>query len=101
MLDAIDVADFATLLQRGAAEAPEGDPAFDHVLVDDYQDTTIAAEAILRGLRVPDLVVAANPDAHVFSFQGTSRTAARPLRRGLPRRRARRARHEPPRPRAA
>ncbi|MET0799563.1 MAG: ATP-dependent DNA helicase [Actinomycetota bacterium] len=73
VLDALNVADFATLLQRAAGEAPQGEPVFDHVLVDDYQDTTVAAEAILHGLRAPDLVVAANPGAHVFSFQGTSR----------------------------
>ena len=73
VLDPMNVADFATLLQRAAAVAPDGEPPFDHVLVDDYHDTTLAAEAILRGLRAPDLVVAANPDAHVFSFQGTSR----------------------------
>jgi superfamily I DNA/RNA helicase len=72
-LDAQNVADFATLLQRAATIASDGEPAFDHVLVDDYHDTTIAAEAMLRGLGAPDLVVAANPDAHVFSFQGTSR----------------------------
>ena len=49
----------------------------------------------------PDLVVAADPDAHVFSFQGTSRRAARPVRRGVRRRRARRARrrtHRAPEP---
>jgi superfamily I DNA/RNA helicase/RecB family exonuclease len=73
VLDALNLADFASLLQRAATEAPEGEPPFDHVLVDDYHDTTIAAEAILRGLRAPDLVLAANADAHVFSFQGTSR----------------------------
>jgi len=80
VLDALNLADFATVLQRGAGEAPEGEPPFDHVLVDDYHDTTVAAEAILRGLRAPDLVVAANPAAHVFSFQGTSRV---PLERFL------------------
>ncbi len=73
VLDALNLADFASLLQRAAGEATEGEPPFDHVLVDDYHDTTLAAEAILLGLRAPDLVVAADPDAHVFSFQGTSR----------------------------
>jgi len=73
VLDALNLADFASLLQRAATEAPEGEPPFDHVLVDDFHDTTIAAEAILRGLRASDLVVAADPDGHVFSFQGTSR----------------------------
>ena len=73
MLDALNVVDFATVLQRAARWALGGEPPFDHVLVDDYHDTTLAAEAILRGLRAPDLVVAANPHGHVFSFQGTSR----------------------------
>ncbi|HET9311332.1 MAG TPA: ATP-dependent DNA helicase [Actinomycetota bacterium] len=73
VLDALNLADFASLLQRAASEAPEGEPPFDHVLVDEFHDTTIAAEAILRGLRASDLVVAADPDGHVFSFQGTSR----------------------------
>ena len=80
VLDALNLADFATVLQRAAGEALGGEPPFDHVLVDDYHDTTVAAEAILRGLRAPDLVVAANPGAHVFSFQGTSRA---PLERFL------------------
>ena len=73
MLDAANQVDFAGLLQRAALAAPDGPPLFDHVLVDDYQDTTLAAEAVLRGLAAPDLVVAADPDAHVFSFQGTTR----------------------------
>lgn len=73
VLDALNLADFASLLQRAATEAPEGEPPFDHLLVDDFHDTTIAAEAILRGVRAPDLVVAADPEGHVFSFQGTSR----------------------------
>ena len=32
------------------------------------------------GSAAPDLVVAGDPDAHVFSFQGTTRRAARPVR---------------------
>jgi len=72
-LDADGVVDFAGLLQRAAVVAAEGPQLFDHVLVDNYQDTTFAAEAILRGLAPPDLVVAADPAAHVFSFQGTTR----------------------------
>ena len=73
VLDAANQVDFAGLLQRAALAAPDGPPLFDHILVDDYQDTTLAAEAVLRGLAAPDLVVAADPDAHVFSFQGTTR----------------------------
>jgi superfamily I DNA/RNA helicase len=75
VLDGLDVVDFATLLQRAgtalSAGGP-GDPLFDHVLVDDYQDTTFAFESILAGLGAPDLVATANLDAHVFSFQGTT-----------------------------
>ena len=73
VLDHLNAVDFAALLQRGAAAAEVGAPLFDHVLVDDYQDATLATEAILRGIQVPDLVVAANAQAHVFSFQGTTR----------------------------
>ncbi len=74
-LEEANAVDFAALLQRAAAAlAVEGGARlFDHLLVDDFQDSTLASEAILRGLRAPDLVVAANPDAHVFSFQGTTR----------------------------
>jgi uncharacterized Ntn-hydrolase superfamily protein len=42
------------------------------VLVDDYQDTTLAQESLLHGLATASTVVAADPGAHVFSFQGTS-----------------------------
>ncbi len=79
VLDDLNAVDFAALLQRAAAAlAPGGDPLFDHVLVDDYQDTTFATEAILHGLGAGDLVVAGNAEAHVFSFQGST---PEPLRR--------------------
>jgi superfamily I DNA/RNA helicase/RecB family exonuclease len=78
VLDDLNAVDFAALLQRAAAVAGEGDPPFDHVMLDDYQDATPATEAILLGLRPPDLVVTSNEAAHVFSFQGTS---VEPLRR--------------------
>ena len=73
VLDDLNAVDFGALLQRAAAVSTEGDPLFDHLLVDDLQDTTLAAEAILMGLRAPDLVAAADPGAHLFSFQGMSR----------------------------
>ena len=72
VMDDLGVVDFAGLVQRAASAAGEGATLFDHVLVDDYQDTTLAGEAVIRGLRAPDLVVAADPEAHVFSFQGTT-----------------------------
>src|SRR5205823_658709 len=76
VLDVANQVDFAGLLQRAALAANQGPPLFDHILVDDYQDTTLAAEAILRGLAAPDLVVAADPGGPVLSFPGTTRLPA-------------------------
>lgn len=74
VLDDLNAVDFAALVQRaGAALEHDPSPIVGHVLVDDFQDTTLAAEALLRGLGADDVGVAANPDAHVFSFQGTTR----------------------------
>jgi superfamily I DNA/RNA helicase len=64
--------DYAGLVQMGAAVAGDGPALFDHILVDDYQDTTLAQEALLHGLATTTTVVTANPEAHVFSFQGSS-----------------------------
>jgi superfamily I DNA/RNA helicase/RecB family exonuclease len=72
------VLDFAQLLVRAGDAAQAGPSLFDAVLVDDYQDTTFAAERLLHALGARTLVVAGNPDGHVFSFQGTT---DRPLRR--------------------
>ncbi len=70
--------DFGGLLGQAALAAERDEPMFDHVLVDDLQDTTLAAERLLTALRPATLVVAGNVDAHVFSFQGTTDV---PLRR--------------------
>ena len=77
-LDALgDRIDFAgllfqavTLLERDLSP----DDVFDHVLVDDYQDATPAAEAILRALgrAATSVVVAADPGGHVFGYLGGS-----------------------------
>ena len=72
VIDGRNVVDFAALLQRAAQVAGDGETLLDHLLVDDYQDTTFAAEAIVEGLASTDLVVAGDPEAHVFSFQGTT-----------------------------
>jgi superfamily I DNA/RNA helicase/RecB family exonuclease len=72
VIDGLNVVDFAAMVQRAAGVADKGEPLFDHVLVDDLQDSTLAAEALLLGLRAPDLVAAGDPEAHVFSFQGTT-----------------------------
>ncbi len=69
-LDMVDQVDYAGLIQRAAVAAGEGPSLFDHVLVDDFQDTTLAFEAVLREVRAPHVIVAADPAAHVFSFQG-------------------------------
>ena len=72
VIDGRNVVDFAALLQRAAQVATDGEPLLDHLLVDDYQDSTMAAEAIVAGLAPADLIVAGDPDAHVFSFQGAT-----------------------------
>jgi superfamily I DNA/RNA helicase len=72
VLDADRVVDFAALIGRAEAAAAASEPLLDHLLVDDYHDATFAQEALVRSLRASDLVVAADPEAHVFSFQGTT-----------------------------
>ena len=93
----VNQVDYAGLVQMGAAVVGDGPALFDHVLVDDYQDTTLAQESLLHGLATTSTVVAADPGAHVFSFQGTS---AVPLERfaddDVPGRRADRAHARPP-----
>ena len=74
----VNQVDYAGLVQMGAAVVGDGPALFDHVLVDDYQDTTLAQESLLHGLATTSTVVAADPGAHVFSFQGSS---AVPLQR--------------------
>lgn len=72
VLDADRFVDFAALIGRAEAAAAASEPFLDHLLVDDYHDATFAQEALVRSLRASDLVVAADPEAHVFSFQGTT-----------------------------
>jgi superfamily I DNA/RNA helicase/RecB family exonuclease len=72
VLDAQGSVDFAGLVEQAAVAAEAGEPMFDHILVDDYQDTTFAAERLLAVLRPTSLVIAGNAEAHVFSFQGTT-----------------------------
>jgi len=72
VLDADRVVDFAALVGRAETAAAAGPPLLDHLLVDDYQDSTLAQEALVHALDAPDLVVAADPQAHIFSFQGTT-----------------------------
>ncbi|HEX2031224.1 MAG TPA: ATP-dependent DNA helicase [Actinomycetota bacterium] len=64
------------LLERDLSPAE----AYEHLLVDDYQDATPAGEAILRALAPASrsLVVAGDPDGHVFGYRGSS---AEPLSR--------------------
>jgi superfamily I DNA/RNA helicase len=72
VLDASKEVDFAGLVEQAAAAVGEGDRPFDHVIVDDYQDTTFGAERLLAELRPESLVVAGDLGAHLFSFQGTT-----------------------------
>jgi superfamily I DNA/RNA helicase len=72
VLGAEGAVDFGGLTGQAALAAERDEPLFDHVLVDDLQDTTLAAERLLAALRPSSLVVTGNPEAHVFSFQGTT-----------------------------
>jgi superfamily I DNA/RNA helicase/RecB family exonuclease len=72
VLDAAGEVDFAGLVQQASRAAGRGPPPFDHVIVDDHQDTTLAAERLLAELRPASLVVAGHLGGHVFSFQGTT-----------------------------
>ena len=72
VLDASSEVDFAGLVEQAAVAAGAGDPPFDHVMVDDYQDTTFAAERLLAEIRPRTFVAAGDLDAHLFSFQGTT-----------------------------
>lgn len=72
-LDGAGLVDFAGMVEQAAASAEQGPPLFDHLIVDDYQDTTFAAESLLAHLAPASLVVAGDPEAHVFAFQGTTR----------------------------
>ncbi|MGH2710069.1 MAG: ATP-dependent helicase [Actinomycetota bacterium] len=61
----------AALLRRDLSE----EEAFLHVMVDDYQDTTVATEAILGmlGAASDSVVIAADPPGSVFAYKGGSR----------------------------
>ena len=72
VMDSAGIVDFAGLVEQAAAVAPKGPTPYDHLMVDDFQDTTFAAEALVIGLGADSLVVAGDPDAHVFSFQGAT-----------------------------
>jgi len=73
-----DEVDFAGLVVQAGRAAESAPPAFDHVLIDDYQDATFAAEGLLLALRPASLVAAGDAGSHIFSFQGTT---VRPLER--------------------
>jgi len=78
VLDASSEVDFAGLVEQAAVAAGAGDPPFDHVMIDDYQDTTFAAERLLAEIRPRTFVAAGDLETHLFSFQGTT---DEPLRR--------------------
>jgi superfamily I DNA/RNA helicase/RecB family exonuclease len=78
VLNAEGVVDFAGLVLQAGASAGKGEPLFDHVLVDDYQDATLGTEWLLAEIGAQSLVVAGDAGSHIFSFQGTTDV---PLRR--------------------
>jgi superfamily I DNA/RNA helicase/RecB family exonuclease len=72
VLDDLGQVDFAGLVNQAAAAARLGDPLFDHLMVDDYQEATVALERLVVEMGAASLVVAGDPGSHVFSFQGTT-----------------------------
>lgn len=62
-----------------AAHARTGDGSFDHVMVDDHHDTTLAAHALIESLAPTSLVFSGRLDGHVFSFTGTTDAPFRAL----------------------
>lgn len=72
VLGELNAVDFAGLVWQASRALEAGVPMFDHVLADDYQDTTLGGDALVIGLGAQDVVVAGDPDRHVFSFQGTT-----------------------------
>jgi superfamily I DNA/RNA helicase/RecB family exonuclease len=76
--------DYAGLLVQAGNAAALGEPPFDHIMADDYQDATPAAAGLLVELRPTSLVVAGDAGSHVFSFQGASDRPLRDFPRDFP-----------------
>ena len=79
-----DEVDFGGILQQTARRLETGVPdgeRFEHVLVDDFQDATIAAGAIVKALAAAatSVVFVADPAGHVFTYQGGSLEPLRSL----------------------
>lgn len=72
VLEGLGEVDTAGLVSRAADAAERVDPIYDHVMMDDAQDTTEGALHLLLGLGADSTVVAGDEAAHVFSFQGTT-----------------------------
>ena len=67
-----DEIDFGGIVWQAATAARAREPMLDHLLVDDFQDTTEGTAELLAAIRATSTVVAGDPAAHVFSFQGTT-----------------------------
>lgn len=60
------------VLHAAAAARSASAPLFDHIMIDDHQDTTLADQLLIDALAPGSLVIAGRLDGHVFSFQGTT-----------------------------
>ena len=81
VIDDLNVVDFAALLQRAARWPATASRCSTTCSSTTTRTPRSRPRRSCAGLRAPDLVVAADPDAHVFSFQGMSRRAARSVHR--------------------
>jgi superfamily I DNA/RNA helicase/RecB family exonuclease len=83
-----DEVDFAGLVNQSAAAlsaaGPGGEPPFDHLLVDDYQEASFAEESMVVRAAAHSLVVAGDAESHIFSFQGTTDRPIRTFLQQLP-----------------
>ncbi|MFY9587926.1 MAG: UvrD-helicase domain-containing protein, partial [Actinomycetota bacterium] len=77
VMNASNRVDFAGLLHQAVVALQAGlrdEDRADHLLVDDYQDITPAAEAVIAALAegAGSTVVSADPGGHVFAYRGGS-----------------------------
>jgi hypothetical protein len=63
------LADALTMLEKNAGK-PDQMPRIEHLLVDEYQDSTDADQRIYQALKPTNMWVVGDPDQAIFSFRG-------------------------------
>ncbi|MFI8518654.1 ATP-dependent helicase [Streptomyces sp. NPDC085481] len=74
VMDLQGVLDYTELVHRAVllteSAAPGTLPAYDAILVDEYQDTDPAQVRLLRGLTAPTVLAFGDPDQSIYTFRG-------------------------------